>query len=118
MTPDVGPAAPPAGFVEIPPPPSGVSTGKDHVRKRVMCITIGIFALTVLFALIAGMWFDKPNTDRVLARSTPDDRRLARELEEAPFDHLKQLLQILLPAETALLGSATGFYFGASEKQA
>ena len=53
------------------------------------------------------------NVERVLARTTSEDRKLAQELEEAPFDHLKQILQILLPAETALLGSATGFYFGA-----
>jgi hypothetical protein len=28
------------------------------------------------------------------------------------WDDTKELLQILLPAETALLGSAVGFYFG------
>lgn len=28
------------------------------------------------------------------------------------WDSVKELLQILLPAETALLGSATGFYYG------
>jgi membrane protein YqaA with SNARE-associated domain len=28
----------------------------------------------------------------------------------------KELLQLLLPAETALLGSAVGFYFGAKDK--
>jgi hypothetical protein len=31
---------------------------------------------------------------------------------DRPFDHLKQILQILLPAQTALLGSAMGFYYG------
>ena len=89
---------------------------QEHVRRRVMYITIGIFAFTVLSTLVAGLWFDKPNTERVLAHPTAEDRRLARELEETPFDHLKQLLQILLPAETALLGSATGFYFGAKKE--
>jgi hypothetical protein len=29
---------------------------------------------------------------------------------------MKELLQILLPAETALLGSAVGFYFGSIRK--
>lgn len=81
-----------------------------------MYITIGIFAFTVLVACINGLFFDKPNVDRIFTRTTPEDRKLARELEEAPFDHLKQILQILLPAETALLGSATGFYFGAKSK--
>jgi hypothetical protein len=30
----------------------------------------------------------------------------------AAWPNVKELLQILLPAETALLGSAVGFYFG------
>jgi hypothetical protein len=98
--------------IPVPPPPGGnggsdggIKVGpEDVVRWRVMYITIGIFALTVLLALVAGLWSDKPNTEHILARPTPEDRRLAKELEEVPFDHLKQLLQILLPAETALLG--------------
>jgi hypothetical protein len=103
------------------PPPAPAGGAKlldveDDVRRLVMYITIGIFGLTVLFACIAGLFFDKPSTERIFARTTPEDRKLARELEEAPFDHLKQILQILLPAETALLGSATGFYFGAKSK--
>jgi len=81
-----------------------------------MYITIGIFAFTVLVACISGLWYDRPSAERVFARTTPEDRKLARDLEEVPFDHLKQILQILLPAETALLGSATGFYFGAKSK--
>lgn len=92
-------------------------TPEDDVRRRVMYITLGIFGVTVIFACVTGLWFDKPNAQRVLAQETPEDRRLARELEEAPFDHLKQILQILLPAETALLGSATGFYFGAKGRE-
>ena len=82
-----------------------------------MYITLAIFAITVILACVAGLWFDKPDAGRVFARQTPEEQRLARELEEAPFDHLKQILQILLPAETALLGSATGFYFGAKARQ-
>jgi hypothetical protein len=39
-------------------------------------------------------------------------------MAEKPFDHLKQILQILLPAETALLGSAMGFYYGSQSKSA
>lgn len=31
---------------------------------------------------------------------------------DASWRHTKDLLQLLLPAETALLGSAVGFYFG------
>jgi hypothetical protein len=29
------------------------------------------------------------------------------------WDHTKELLQLLLPAEMAILGAAVGFYFGA-----
>ena len=32
------------------------------------------------------------------------------------WEQLKDLLNLLLPAETALLGSAVGFYFGAREQ--
>jgi hypothetical protein len=110
----------PSGEVAIPHPPGGdvaVKWGpEDDVRRRVMYITLGVFAVTVITACITGLWFDRPNVARVLARTTAEDRKLARELEEVPFDHLKQILQILLPAETALLGSATGFYFGAKSK--
>jgi hypothetical protein len=111
----------PPGVAHPPPlPPGGVKivNVEDDVRRRVMYITIGIFAFTVGAACIQGLFFDSPNAERIFARPTPEDRKLARELEEAPFDHLKQILQILLPAETALLGSATGFYFGAKSKKA
>jgi len=82
-----------------------------------MYMTVGIFAVTVMAACLAGLWLDRPNAQHVFAQTNLEDRKLARELEEAPFDHLKQILQILLPAETALLGSVTGFYFGAKAKQ-
>lgn len=88
---------------------------EDKVRRNVMYSTLAIFAFTVAVACITGIWFGKPDAHRVLAEKTPEDRRLAREIEDAPFDHLKQILQILLPAETALLGSATGFYFAKSK---
>ena len=78
------------------------------VRHRVMYLTIGIFVFTVLMACAAALWL-KPDAEWVLSQTTPEDRKLARELEEAPFEHLRQILQILLPAETALLGTATGF---------
>ena|SRR5258705_7786631 len=32
------------------------------------------------------------------------------------WTNMKELLQILLPAETALLGSAVGFYFGSQQR--
>jgi len=32
--------------------------------------------------------------------------------DDAAWVNTKELLQVLLPAETALLGSAVGFYFG------
>jgi hypothetical protein len=105
------PPQPPGGEVDVQWGP------EDHVRRRVMYVTLGIFGATVLIACVTGLWFDRPNADRVLSRATAEDRKLAQELEEAPFDHLKQVLQILLPAETALLGSATGFYFGAKARQ-
>ncbi len=106
----------------VPAPPGGGTDvavkwePEDVVRRRVMYITLGVFAVTVVIACITGLWFDRPNVEHVFARTTIEDRKLAQELEEAPFDHLKQILQILLPAETALLGSATGFYFGAKSK--
>lgn len=90
---------------------------EDEVRRRVMYITIGVFAVTVAAAGMSGFWLDNPNAERVLKQKASEDRRLAKELEEAPFDHLKQILQIVLPAETALLGSAMGFYFGAKAKE-
>jgi hypothetical protein len=102
-----------------PPPPGGtIKVGvEDEVRRRVMYITIGIFAVTVAAACLGGFWLDNPNAERVMKQAIGDDRKLAKELAEVPFDHLKQILQILLPAETALLGSATGFYFGAKAKE-
>lgn len=37
-------------------------------------------------------------------------------LKGATWTHAKDWLQLLLPAETALIGSATGFYFGQRRK--
>jgi hypothetical protein len=34
----------------------------------------------------------------------------------ANWPNFKELLQVLLPAETALLGSAAGFYFGSRQR--
>jgi hypothetical protein len=34
------------------------------------------------------------------------------EIHSKDWDHVKALLDTLIPAETALLGSAVGFYFG------
>jgi len=110
------PSAEPIRLPKAPGEKDIIENPEDGVRRGVMYITLTIFALTVLAACITGLWADKPNAERVLARTNVDDRKLARELEEAPFDHLKQILQILLPAETALLGSAMGFYFGAKSR--
>lgn len=61
----------------------------DWVRSITMYAFICIFALTVFTSLIIIIWFGKDYPD------------------------LKDLLQSLLPAETGLIGSAVGFYFGA-----
>jgi hypothetical protein len=47
---------------------------------------------------------------RLLRAAAVKDPELAVALADRPFDHLKQILQILLPTQTALLGSAMGFY--------
>jgi hypothetical protein len=61
---------------------------REWVRAAIALCLVGIFAFTVLGALGMLMW---------------------TEVESEP---LKTLLEILLPAETALLGSAIGFYYG------
>ena len=60
----------------------------DMVRSVTNYSFIGIFALTVVASLYVVIWRGSDWTNE------------------------KDLLQLLLPAETALLGSAVGFYFG------
>jgi hypothetical protein len=60
----------------------------DWVRSITMYAFISIFALTVIASLVVVIWFGKE------------------------YPNLKDLLQPLLPAETGLIGSAVGFYFG------
>lgn len=78
--------------------PTGVSvqerTLEDWARFWLAASFVVIFALTVVIVLII-VWND--------SRTWPS---------------LKELLEILIPAEAALLGSATGFYFGSRERRA
>src|SRR5690349_25155323 len=60
----------------------------DWVRSITMYAFISIFALRVIASLAAAIWFDKE------------------------YPNIKDLIQALLPAETGLIGSAVGFYFG------
>lgn len=60
----------------------------DMVRSVTNFSFIGIFALTIIASLYVVIWRGSDWTNE------------------------KDLLQLLLPAETALLGSAVGFYFG------
>jgi len=65
---------------------------REWVRAAIALSLVGIFGLTVLAALALVVWTDV----------------------EAAL--LKTLIEILLPAETALLGSAIGFYFGSESR--
>src|SRR5579863_3322963 len=60
----------------------------DWVRSITMYAFICIFALTVIASLVVVIWFGKE------------------------YPNMKDLIQALLPAETGLIGSAVGFYFG------
>lgn len=76
-----------------------ISTGKalktdirarqDLIRSIIALTFVAIFALTVILAFIVVILFD------------------------GDWANAKDLLQLLFPAETALIGSAVGFYFGA-----
>lgn len=66
---------------------------RDWVRASITYTFIGIFALTVIASLIVVIWFGKDYPD------------------------MKDLLQPLLPAETGLIGSAVGFYFGSETRR-
>jgi len=60
----------------------------DWVRSITNFSFLGIFAVTIILSFCAAIW------------------------RGSDWPNVKDLLQLLLPAETALLGSAVGFYFG------
>ncbi len=102
---------------ELVPPAEGASlvTVADRVRKWGMYQLLWAFLMTIGLTLVTALLLDTPDAGKLLALAK-DDRELAVSLAEKRFDHLKQILQILLPAETALLGSAMGFYYGSQSK--
>ena len=102
---------------EVPPPPTDGAnfiTLTDQVRKWGMVLLLWAFVATSGLSLATVFVPNDP--EKLLRLAGKDDRELAVTLAEKPFDHLKQILQILLPAQTALLGSAMGFYYGSQAK--
>jgi len=83
----------------------------DQVRKWGMVLLLWAFVGTAALSLAAVLLQADPGAAEA-QRAAGNDCDLALKLADRPFDHLKQILQILLPAETALLGSAMGFYYG------
>ncbi len=75
-------------FATLPVEPYNPRKFHDMVRSVTNFSFIGIFALTIIASLYVVIWRGSDWTNE------------------------KDLLQLLLPAETALLGSAVGFYFG------
>ena len=73
------------------------------------------FVATSGLSLAAVLVRREPDAEEML-RLAGEDRELVLALAERPFDHLKQILLILLPAQTALLGSAMGFYYGSQAR--
>ena len=61
------------------------------VRTIITCSFIAIFALTILASLAIVTWVG------------------------SAWTNAKELMQLVLPAETALMGSAIGFYFGSQK---
>lgn len=104
--------------VKPPPCPKGASviTLADQVRKWGMVLLLGAFVGTAGLSLTAVLVLDSPAAAALLRSAAENDPDLALALADRPFDHLKQILQILLPAESALLGSAMGFYYGSQAK--
>jgi hypothetical protein len=113
-------AAPGPADVEVPPPPgegASVISLADQVRKWGMVLLLWAFVGTSTLSLTAVLFLGRPDTGEILRLATDEDKReLAVALEEKAFDRLKQILQILLPAQTALLGSAMGFYYGSQAR--
>ncbi len=88
----------------------------DKVRKWGMVLLLWVFVGTAALSLATVLIQPAPGAAELLRTADPNDRELALLLADRPFDHLKQILQILLPAETALLGSAMGFYYGSQTR--
>ena len=100
---------------EVPAPQTegaSVITLADRVRKWGLVLLLWAFVATSGLSLAAVLVRDEPDPEKLLRLAGRHDRELVLALAERPFDHLKQILQILLPAQTALLGSAMGFYYG------
>ena len=81
-----------------------------------MYLLLWAFLGTCGLSLTTALFLDNPDATKLLKVADKGDRELLVTLSERPFDHLKQILQILLPAETALLGSAMGFYYGSQTR--
>ena len=100
---------------EVPPPPQeGVHfiTLADRVRRWGMVLLLWAFVATSFLSLATVLVWDEPDTGELVRLAGKHDRDFVLALADRPFDHLKQILLILLPAQTALLGSAMGFYYG------
>jgi hypothetical protein len=105
---------------EVPPPPAegaDVITLADQVRRWGMVLLLWAFVGTSGLSLAVLLW-NEPEIEELLRLAGKDDRELALALAERPFEHLKQILQILLPVQTALIGSAMGFYYGSQARGA
>jgi hypothetical protein len=105
--------------MEVPAPPAGGAhfiTLADQVRKWGMVLLLWAFVGTAGLSLTTVALLDSREIGRLLRSAAAKDPELALALADRPFDHLKQILQILLPAQTALLGSAMGFYYGSQAK--
>ncbi len=110
-----------ARATEVPPPyaeGASVITLADRVRKWGMVLLLWAFVGTAGLSLTTVLLLGGPDAERLLQAAAEKDPDLALALADRPFEHLKQILQILLPAETALLGSAMGFYYGSQAKRA
>jgi hypothetical protein len=101
--------------VEVPPPHyegASVITLADRARKWGLVLLLWAFVATSGLSLATVLLRREPDAGELLRLAGEKDRELVLALADRPFDHLKQILQILLPAQTALLGSAMGFYYG------
>ena len=106
---------------EVPPPPQKGAhfiTLADRVRKWGMVLLLWAFVGTSGLSLTTVVLLDSREIEGLLRSAAAQDPELALTLADRPFDHLKQILQILLPAQTALLGSAMGFYYGSQARHA
>ena len=110
-------SAPPHGptRAQVPAPPADGAhfiTLADEVSKWGLVLLLWTFAGTAAASLATVALVNSRETAELLRTAPAGDPELAVALADRPFDHLKQILQILLPAQTALLGSAMGFYYG------